>query len=91
MNTNNTNPILPASGVSRCHTASSVTHPSGVDEVAAPNPDPSGRAASNGGTREAVKCLIKAKKNLIFSTFNARTLRKRHNLDELVVKVPVNL
>ena len=85
MSTNNTNPILPASGVSRCHTASSVTHPAGVDEVAASNPDSSGRAATNGETREAVKSFIKAKKNLIFSTFNARTLRKGHNLNELIV------
>ncbi len=81
--TNTTNPILPASEVSRCHAATNDTHPNGNDDVVVPNPVTTGRPPTDGGTQEAAKTLIKAKKNLIFSTFNARTLRKGQNLEEL--------
>ena len=66
--TETTNPILPAPGVSRCHTVSSTTHPKGNSEVDSLNSNNSERLSTDGEVQETVKSLLKAKKNLIFST-----------------------
>ena len=83
--TETTNPILPAPGVSRCHTVSSTTHPKGNSEVDSLNSNNSERLSTDSEVQETVKSLLKAKKNLIFSTFNARTLRKEQNVEELII------
>ena len=82
--TNTTNPILPASGVSRCRYESSVSLPNGNNELDTSNPAKAGRVPTDGRTRRIAQKLIKAKKNFIFSTLNTRTLCKGRNLDELI-------
>ena len=80
-NTNITNLILPASGVSRCDAESSVTPHDGDDDLETLNPI--GRV-SNDRARESAT-LLKAKKTVTLSTFNTRTLRKRRNLEEVTI------
>ena len=62
---------------------SSATHSDRKDEADVLNSQPE-RTAADGEARETVK-LLKAKKNLIISTYNARTLRKKQNMDELII------
>ena len=63
----------------------SATHSNRNDEADVLNSGQTERPSADGEARETVKSLLKAKKNLIFSTYNARTLRKGQNMDELLI------
>ncbi|XP_038053581.1 craniofacial development protein 2-like [Patiria miniata] len=75
MTRNKPNPILPAAGVRRKTAAGRGTGPNGLHDGGSLNPDHSGRDQPDSRAKTTVQ-LLKCKRNLTFSTFNACTIRE---------------